>query len=223
MKKIILVCCIAYLGLALAGPSFAAPAKVKGVKVNKIRSSAATVKWNEVSGAVKYVVKVRKRNGKLVATKKISAEKVLITGLKKLKKYKVSVKAKDSYGDFGKRSKFKTFKTKSRRKYHNNNFGFNIDFPKAWKKYVVSTERDYMGGQYIDFSLWSDLMQDQYLMFTVWAMDRDRYYSIYNGSSEKIGETDDWVFVYYYPMSTAVDLSERAQESDEIIDTFKLD
>lgn len=223
MKKIILLSCITFLGLALALPSAAAPSKVKGVKVKKIKSNAATVNWNATSGAYSYVVKVRKKKSKkLVKTVKTSSTSIMVKGLKKKKWYRVTVKAKDYYGTTGKRSKAKIFETKSWRNYHSGKYQFSLDFPKTWKGYKTDIDTGY-DGTYVNFKLWSSAMQQYYTMFSILVFPDSMADDMYLYYGEPLGQSDDYVFYWMHAQDSASDLYARAQEVWDIVYTLKAD
>lgn len=223
MKKLLLCGCVTFLGLVIAFPSLAAPTKVKGVKVKKIKSNAATVSWNSTSGAYQYVVKVRKKKSKkLVKTVKTTSTSTMVKGLKKKKWYRVTVKAKDYYGNAGKRSKAKVFKTKSWRNYHSNKYGFSLDFPKEWKGYRVNIQTGY-DGTYINFKLKSNVMNEWYTLFSILAFDVADADDLYEYYGTPLATGDDYVFYWMHAQDTASDLYARAQEITTVLATIKTD
>lgn len=226
MRKFILVCPIILLGCFLAFPGLALD-KVSGVKVTKIKSNAAKISWTEVDGATSYVVKVRKKkNKKLVNTKRPTTNSVWVNLPKKKKYYRVKIRAKSINGTKGAWSKAKLFKSKGWRYYFHKKYKFSMKFPKTWKGVKAkkfATEGGLDQGVYINFKLYSNAMSQWFTLFSVvtftqdeWIGDDLKYFW-----GDALDENGDYAFTWMHAQDCAVDLCARARENQDIINTFK--
>lgn len=227
MKKIITLTLILSAGLLFASPALAVNQVENVVTYNSnIYTNKVTASWDAVTGATKYKVKIYNRiNGKYRAGKTVSTNYATFeSGIKANRKYKLKVRAVDSYGVKGQWSTYKKIQTKTKRNYHNKKYDFSVQLKKGWKNFRINKQVNYDGGEEINFKLYSSEMAMWYTMFTLSIVDYDEY--IANPGSyygEVLDYNSDYVFLYYHAQDTASDLAERAQELDDITATFVLD
>ncbi len=228
MKKLIFFSLVIGLMLVALPGQVEAVGKVKNVRVSQITSNSALAKCNSVSGAYQYVYKVyqntpkKAKKWKLVKTYKTSNTYATLRGLKKKKKHKVVVKAKDYYGNSGKRSKAKVFTTKSWRMYHSNKYGFSLQFPKSWKGYRVKVETGY-DGTYVTFKLKSQVMNYWYGMFSILVYDISQADDLYYYYGTPLAQNDDYVFYWMHAQDTASDLYDEIQDIYTIVGSIEAD
>ncbi len=234
----ILSACILAAAFLIAVPALAAvPDQVENVKVPKSerKSNQVKVTWDEADGATEYIAKVKTRKGKVVATKKTSNTYAYFKPLKKYKKYKVGVRAKNADGK-GAVSKKVKFRTKKKRFFHSNKHGFNITFPKTWKKFKVVKKKENYGSPVgnvwrYDFKLpsanamyypngWADLIVVSVYSHSQWDYIEANW-PISIGAKQL--ESDDYVMDIGHAQDASPDMAERLMEFDDIADTFSLD
>lgn len=237
MKKLLF---LVIFGLLCAGPALAAPSKVTGLNAPKafLKANQAKITWDAQSNIDKYIIKLRKNNGKLLRTKKTTNPYKVFAKLKKNKGYKVQVRAKDKSGKYGPWSKKYRFKTRNWKYYHNKKYGFNLKFPKCYKGYdvekvvIAESEVDTVTF-YFRVPTENEFYQDPPMngnadMFAI-VLYTPLFWATIEGSEieglygEKLAETNDYVYAWAHTQDAPDDVGDQLAAIADIIDTFKLD
>ncbi|MFA6027629.1 MAG: BPL-N domain-containing protein [Patescibacteria group bacterium] len=196
------------------------PEQTQNVQVKKIKSNQVKVKWDTQADTSQYQIKVRNKKGKVVFSGKTTNDYIFVNPLKKGKNYSVKVRAIGFYEQPGPWSEKISFKTKSWRYYHNIPYSFNLKFSKEWKGLKVKKSvQDY--GTVLHFRLptTSEYYPHGYAtMFSIIVYTKDQW-----AGEDSLAESDDYVFSWSHVHDAPIGLTARMQETESIIDTFKLD